>query len=61
MKLFKKVSAMMVSLLMALAVMVPVSADSRTITVNNVDDNVALSYVQVIKADKTIRCRFICY
>ena len=53
MKLFKKVSAMMVSLLMALAVMVPVSADSRTITVNNVDDNVALSYVQVIKADRT--------
>lgn len=53
MKLFKKVSAMVVSLLMALAVMVPVSADSRTITVNNVDDNVALSYVQVIKADRT--------
>lgn len=53
MKLFKKVSAMMVSLLMALAVMVPVSADSRTITVNNVDDNAALSYVQVIKADRT--------
>lgn len=52
MKLFKKVSAMVVSLLMALAVMVPVSAASRTITVTN-GDGLALSYVQVIKVDRT--------
>lgn len=35
MKLFKKVSAMMVSLLMALAMMVPVAAADATVTIKN--------------------------
>lgn len=37
MKLFKKVSAMVVSLLMALAMVVPVAAANPTITVKNIN------------------------
>ena len=57
MKLFKKVSAMMVSLLMALAMMVPVAAANPTITVKNIaaDENVTLSYLKVVKQDKTTK------
>ena len=57
MKLFKKVSAMVVSLLMALAMMVPVAAANPTITVKNIaaDENVTLSYLKVVKQDKTTK------
>lgn len=57
MKLFKKVSAMVVSLLMALAMVVPVAADNPTITVKNIatDENVTLSYLKVVKQDKTTK------
>ena len=48
MKLFKKVSAMMVSLLMALAMMVPVAAADATVTIKNKGDNEELKYIQVI-------------
>lgn len=54
MKLFKKVSAMMVSLLMALAMMVPVAAeDSATITINNAEAGDTFDYVQIVEPDKT--------
>lgn len=57
MKLFKKVSAMVVSLLMALAIVVPVAAANPTITVKNIaaDENVTLSYLKVVKQDKTTK------
>lgn len=57
MKLFKKVSAMVVSLLMALAMVVPVAAANPTITVKNIatDENVTLSYLKVVKQDKTTK------
>ena len=57
MKLFKKVSAMVVSLLMALAMVVPVAATNPTITVKNIatDENVTLSYLKVVKQDKTTK------
>lgn len=57
MKLFKKVLAMVVSLLMALAMVVPVAADNPTITVKNIatDENVTLSYLKVVKQDKTTK------
>ena len=48
MKLFKKVSVMMVSLLMALAMMVPVAAADATVTIKNKGDNEELKYIQVI-------------
>ena len=52
MKLFKKVSAMMVSLLMALAMMVPVAAADATVTIKNKGDNEELKYIQVIVPDR---------
>ena len=57
MKLFKKVSAMVVSLLMALAIVVPVAGANPTITVKNIaaDENVTLSYLKVVKQDKTTK------
>lgn len=57
MKLFKKVSAMVVSLFMALAIVVPVAAANPTITVKNIaaDENVTLSYLKVVKQDKTTK------
>ena len=57
MKLFKKVSAMVVSLLMAFAMVVPVAAANPTITVKNIatDENVTLSYLKVVKQDKTTK------
>ncbi|MBS4903132.1 MAG: LPXTG cell wall anchor domain-containing protein [Coprobacillus sp.] len=57
MKLLKKVSAMVVSLLMALAMVVPVAAANPTITVKNIatDENVTLSYLKVVKQDKTTK------
>ena len=57
MKLFKKVSAMVVSLLMGLAMVVPVAAANPTITVKNIatDENVTLSYLKVVKQDKTTK------
>ena len=57
MKLFKKVSAMVVSLLMAIAIVVPVAAANQTITVKNIaaDENVTLSYLKVVKQDKTTK------
>lgn len=57
MKLFKKVSAMVVSLLMTLAIVVPVAAANPTITVKNIaaDENVTLSYLKVVKQDKTTK------
>ena len=52
MKLFKKVSAMMISLLMALAMMVPVVAtETGSITVNNTGAESNYEYLQVIKAN----------
>ena len=52
MKLFKKVSAMVVSLLMALAMMVPVAAvGTGSITVNNTGTESNYQYLQVIKAN----------
>ena len=57
MKLFKKVSAMVVSLLTAFAMVVPVAAANPTITVKNIatDENVTLSYLKVVKQDKTTK------
>lgn len=55
MKLFKKVSAMMVSLLMALAMMVPVAAADATVTIKNKGDNEELKYIQVIVPDRTTK------
>ena len=57
MKLFKKVSAMVVSLLVAFAMVVPVAAANPTITVKNIatDENVTLSYLKVVKQDKTTK------
>ena len=57
MKLFKTVSAMVISLLMALAMVVPVAAANPTITVKNIatDENVTLSYLKVVKQDKTTK------
>lgn len=55
MKLFKKVSAMVVSLLMAFAMMVPVAAADPTITIKNKDANEVLSYIQIIELDNTTK------
>lgn len=55
MKLFKKVSAMVVSLLMAFAMMVPVAAANPTITIKNKDANEVLSYIQIIELDNTTK------
>ena len=54
MKLFKKVSVMMVSLLMALAMMVPVAAADATVTIKNKGDNEELKYIQVIVPDRVV-------
>lgn len=53
MKLFKKVSAMVVSLLMALAMMVPVAAAGSSITITNVKKDEMFNYVKIVKPSTT--------
>ena len=57
MKLFKRISTIVVSLLMTLAMMVPVAAANPTITVSGIatEEEVTLSYLKVVKQDKTTK------
>lgn len=53
MKFIRKISALMVSFLMALAMMIPVSAADATITISNAGDGDTFDYVQIVEPDKT--------
>ena len=53
MKFIRKISALMISFLMALAMMVPVSAADATITIRNAGDGDTFDYVQIVEPDTT--------
>ena len=53
MKFIRKLSALMVSFLMALAMMIPVSAADATITISNAGEGDTFDYVQIVEPDKT--------
>lgn len=53
MKFIRKISALMVSFLMAFAMMVPVSAADATITISNAKTGDTFDYVQIVEPDKT--------
>lgn len=53
MKFIKKISALMVSFLMAFAMMVPISAADATIAIRNAGAEDTFDYVQIVEPDKT--------
>ena len=52
MKFIRKLLALMVSFLMALAMMIPVSAAEATITISNAGEGDTFDYVQIVEPDK---------